>query len=100
MSINVNGKQQDSEWAEQNYVTSSMDVSKTRNIVESLASSDQPTTSRQLAEFASFSPAPSKRARSSSVTPRKIRKRRVNTHGSAVTEISTAAAIFPGDRKR
>ena len=29
-----------------------------------------------------------------------MRKRRVNTHGSAVTDMSMAAAILPGERNR
>jgi hypothetical protein len=80
--------------------TSSTEVSKTRNRDGSLDSSDQPTISRQLTALASFSPAPANIPSSSSVNPRKMRKRRVKIQGSAVTEISTAAAILLGERNR
>lgn len=82
------------------YVTSRTDVSKTRKWVVSLLSSDQPTTSRQFIWLASFSPAPEKRPSSSSDTPRNMRKSRVNTQFSTVTDMSIAAAILLGDMKR
>lgn len=75
-------------------------VSSTRNSDGSLLFSLQPTTSRQFIAFASFSPAPANRPMSSSGTPRKMRKRRVNTQLSAVTEMSIAAAMRRGERKR
>ena len=86
--------------SEELYVTSSTEVSKTRKCVWSLDSSDQPTTSRQFIWFASFSPAPEKSPSSSSVTPRNMRNKRVNTQFSTVTEMSIAAAILLGDIKR
>jgi len=81
-------------------VTSNTEVSKTRNCVVSFEFSDHPTISRQFTWFASFSPAPANIPASSSDNPRKIRKRRVNMHGSVVTDMSMAAAILLGERNR
>jgi hypothetical protein len=80
------------------YVISKTDVSSTRNCSLSFASSDQPTTSRQLCAFASFSPAAENTPTSSSLSPRKIKKIRVNMQGSRVTVMSIAAAILLGDK--
>src|SRR5258707_11800163 len=81
-------------------VTSRTDVSRTRKSVASLEFSVHPTISRQFCKLASFSPAPEKISISSSETPRKMRKRRVKTQGSAVSVMSIAAAILPGERNR
>lgn len=82
----------------QPYVISKTDVSSTRNCSRSLASSDHPTTSRQLWAFASFSPDPENTPTSSSLSPRKIKNIRVKIQGSRVTVMSIAAAILLGDK--
>ena len=84
--------------AQPSYVISKTDVSSTRNCSRSFASSDQPTISRQLYAFASFSPEPENTPTSSSLSPRKIKNIRVNTQGSRVTVMSIAAAILLGDK--
>lgn len=82
------------------YVASRTETSSTRKSSVDLLCSVQPTSARQFSAFASFSPAPENSVMSSSDTPRNIRNNRVKMQFSAVTEMSTAAAIFAGVKNR